>query len=354
MPEETLTESTGTEPEVDYSNVTNDLFNEAKPAPTTVEEKKTEEVEKPETKLEPAKLDIAGKIKDANKAPELLEEPEPKDDKKDKRSYEGFDPEHAAMLKKLPNKEFNTLSKFIKDNVYPMRDELKKLKEEAQISAVEKEYSNPDGYKLSSEYTGLSHAVENLGVEVDYWRNALQRAQAGQPIKQLTVNGALNTDAEYGVGELIPKEQAQALAIENLTRATQKLDQVKGMREQYQQRYVGENQRLMQMSKQAASQYFPGLDNPADDVKTELESIRAQIGPFAKGFGGEMQTRTLYTLMKAIDMNKKLQAEVETYKKREGTMKMANPLLGASDRKKGNDVDVEDIYAGITNDMFRA
>ena len=48
------------------SNVTNDLFNETTRTPVVVEEKK-DDVDKPEPKAEktePAKLDIAGKIKD--------------------------------------------------------------------------------------------------------------------------------------------------------------------------------------------------------------------------------------------------------------------------------------------------
>lgn len=353
-------ESTG--PEVDYSNVTNEMFTSTASSEPTVETPEKPEVidehpvkaEAPqvEEKVEEApkaemKNLAAPKVEEAPKAEVQPEKP----GKADKRDYTGFTEQEIKVLKKVPNEVFN----WAKQTVLQQREELNKVKEDLNLRSQEQTFLAPDAYTLSPEYKAITNVHDNLDTEVDYWREQLKRAEQGKSVHKLTAETSdMTQPMKYKVGAAMAKEEARAYALEQLTVARARLEQVTTQKEGFKDYFTQQHQTFTQTAAKAASQYFPELDTPTKEQKTELDAIRHSLGPHGRGFSGELMTRLTYVLKQAIDQNNSLKAEIAKSKKqietvsRTDRMRFSTPKAPAADAGES-----DDIYAGVTNDMFR-
>lgn len=353
------TESTG--PEVDYANVTNDMFTSTAGTEPEVKKEAAEEVETPEVpKADVPKVEEAEKAEEpekpalknlaAPKQEEVLEKAD-KPSKADKRDYTGFTEQEVKVLKKVPNEIFN----WAKQTVLQQREELNKLKEDANLRGQEQAFMAPDAYTLSPEYKAISNVHENLDVEVDYWREQLKRAEKGQSVHKLSAETAdMTQPMKYKVGAAVSKDEAKAFALEQLTVARARLEQVSTQRDGFKDHYAQQHKAFTETASKAASQYFPDLDTPTKEQQAELSAIRHSLGPHGRGFSGELMTRLTYVLKQALDQNNSLKAEINKSKKqietvsRADRMRFSTPKASPAEAAEG-----DDIYAGVTNDMFR-
>ena len=348
-------ESTG--PEVDYSNVTNEMFTSTAaaepPAPKVETEEKPEVIDTNPIKAEEKSEEVEQKVEMKNLAqPKPDEAPvQEKPSKADKRDYTGFTDQEVKVLKKVPNEVFN----WAKQTVLQQREELNKIKEDMNLRSQEQTFVSPDAYTLSPEYKAISNVHENLDTEVDYWREQLKRAEQGKSVHKLTAETAdMTQPMKYKVGAAMAKEEARAYALEQLTVARARLEQVSTQKEGFKDYFAQQHRSFNETASKAANQYFPELDTPSKEQKTELDAIRHSLGPHGRGFSGELMTRLTYVLKQAVDQNNALKAEITKSKKQIETVSRTDRMRFSTPKAPAAEAgDSDDIYAGVTNDMFR-
>lgn len=350
---------------VDYTGVTNDDFTSHSSTPTEPKaavEKPAADKESIDDKEEPAAKVIPNPEDDleeddseepGDKTPKDKEEIKPSKDKDKpgpKRKLDVFEEDDRSILKRAPNDVFN----HFKEKLPKLYTELKQLREEVKQSGIERSYLDPEGYKAAPEYTILNTVSDNLRTEVDHWREQARRIEAGKPARDLAVTGEVDMTKpmDYVYGKELPKEDARATVLEKLQEAKSKLDQVSFKRDNFKSAYVQQNSQFMEVAKRAASQYFPYLDNPEKPVKEKLDVLRHELGPHARGLSGELTVRAVYVLGQAVEANKKLKAENAKLKTKISMAGRAG-LVGFNAESDKGESGETDIYAGVTNDMFR-
>ncbi len=116
--------------------------------------------------------------------------PEPVTNGKPARDYTQFDPEVAAILKKLPNglyEKFSTkLSEWKKaaDELPAAQAEIQKLSEGKPRFLSE----HPEAYKLTTEYSTALKDYQDASQESSHWQSQLKNIKQGLPWVMLEVN----------------------------------------------------------------------------------------------------------------------------------------------------------------------
>lgn len=319
--------------------------------PNVLDENKEDENTEEETVAKPDEK----KVSDASKGVK-------KETAAERRKYEGIDPSDAEILRKSPNHVYSALAPRLK-NIPVLEARVKELETELSQSNVERDYMNPEGFKLTPEYTSLSNASSNMETELEYYKEALRHAENGRQVFRLKAKTDDLSKPDMGYhtdkNDIIPKDEARAYALENLTAAKSRLEQFTNQRQSFQVNYINQNKSFVEMARGAATKYFPYLEDSAlqdkPEIKEQLQAMRHLLGPLSRGMGGELTARAIYALQHIHKKYTELEARLKT---KENTLKKvgrADPLrYGATsnDDKTTNDIDPDDIYKGTTNADF--
>jgi len=201
------------------------------------------------------------------------------------RDLTGFNPEDAALLKQMSNPAFDwTKAKLA---------ELKQISEakaarDAEVETLKNSsnrwlYEHEEAYKLSPEYKEHSAQVNIYAGEFGHWQRQLSRAQAGQPVYDVSLdkNGNLvqGTDPIESTPDVIAQIHANMVAASSAKQdATNKLQ---SWQSTHKQRFQQVRSRLTGLEQQL----FPnGVSEP----------IKAQISDAMKAFPLELHSDPAY------------------------------------------------------------
>lgn len=114
----------------------------------------------------------------------------------ERRNYEGFDPEDAEVLRKLPNREFNLVQSIARRYVEKAKTtatELATVKqqfEQVKSGALpDAYYAHPEAYKLSPEYKGIVDEYTQAEQFENHYLTQLERIRGGQAWERVVSDG---------------------------------------------------------------------------------------------------------------------------------------------------------------------
>jgi hypothetical protein len=114
----------------------------------------------------------------------------------ERRNYEGFDPEDAELLRKLPNREFNLVQQIARRYVEKAKTasaELTAVKqqyEQVKSGALpDTYYAHPEAYKLSPDYKNIVNEYTQAEQFESHYLTQLERIRSGQPWERVVSDG---------------------------------------------------------------------------------------------------------------------------------------------------------------------
>lgn len=114
----------------------------------------------------------------------------------ERRNYEGFDPEDAEVLRKLPNREFNLVQSIARRYVEKVKTtsaELAAVKqqfEQVKSGALpDAYYAHPEAYKLSPDYKNIVDEYTQAEQFESHYLTQLERIRGGQAWERVVSDG---------------------------------------------------------------------------------------------------------------------------------------------------------------------
>ena len=289
----------------------------------------------------------------AEEKPAKAEKPEKLSPEQVKRKFDGFDPDDIEPLKKAPNHVYNHFAKKLPE-LYKAKAELEELKKQEVKSAQERYLLDDDAYQQSPEYKSYSNAVENVDTEVFHWRNQLEALDAGQKAYGLSFKGDkldLSKPVEYVRAK---NEVSRAHVLEQFTAARARLESLTAQRDNIAGQYKQQQSAYLGEAKAAATKYFGWADKLEGKQKEELDVLRQQLGPLAKGFAGETTVRAIYTSKVLMDKVNELNGKLAQLSKQNQKITKANPLqFSGRSNREGEQESTANLYEGITPESFQ-
>lgn len=317
----------------------------AKPAKTT-EPSETSEPEPETTKLLEPKFDAEETDTSTDISTEVLAEV-PTKPVLGSRSYNGLDPEVAALLKELHNAQYNKY----KESIPKWYEAFKKLPEiEAKAASAQQPswwYDQPEAFVLSPEFARSQQTLDTAGFEQNHWQSQLEAIENGSGWKELLGYDARNQP----VFKEHPARDDGRIDSRAKSHAIGALAQLSGITRQAQQELAYVEQQFKKQSASALKELqdvedkiFPNMKDLAKltkEEREEYESIFNLYPPMMRAHPSTRHTAKAYLsfsklakhVAKLNKEHKAALAELETYKARKAHSKQI-PVAGPSSQEQ--------------------
>lgn len=235
------------------------------------------------------------------------------------RDYTKYLPDHAAILRKLPNEQFNALA--------PVFEKAKADHEaltaaQARVSELETEakakpthyYEHEDGYLLDPEFGTLLNNQSEAQQAREFWTQQLIAIEQGEPYK-IPSNGKL---VDVTPSDTAPINPAHKIALQQLlTRASFADQQVSAQIEQFKgshkQQFTAARQQIAAIEKH----FFPNFDvnKLAPEDRENYDAIYKITPKQYHDDRTRLYAQTYTSFMQLARYAQKITAELEQLKK---------------------------------------
>lgn len=261
------------------------------------------------------------KVKEVKTQETKTTESQKASNKQEARDYSGFTDLEVSYLKRTSNESFAYLS-----------TELKKAKAaQLRIQELEKtsdigQFSDPEGYLKSEEYTTASQEFQKSELYLNHWKEQLANIHEAKPWLDLEM------DAN---GKIVTVEkQPTAAAISDLTdrlaRTRNYQDSLRSKAESIQKDWTNKAQRLPAFVEAKTKEFFPDYVSKTDDKNyQQMDAVLKQMGQGRNPVASLL--KTMYAahmdlIPKYLAMETKLKTFEEQAKQRQTNVKLGKQV----------------------------
>ena len=207
------------------------------------------------------------------------------------RKFDGLAEDEVPYFKQMSQQAYDFLyPKYLATKEHEAK--IKELSEQAQIADQRRWYEEPDAYTLHPEFRQINQHTQDLSTEEDFWKQQLEKLEAGETCNQLVFETDKNGNRVYKYGpEIEASPAAKADIIQKLAALTQFKIAANGKLDSLKQSFVGKHKSFGESLDRVNNTLFGKLDF------TDKSPLGQRYQAFLNDFPAEFRTQTPYKML---------------------------------------------------------